>query len=305
MGLRIGNLETYGIIYKIHNKINNKVYIGQTISKNGFNGRYSSKGNGIERVYNYYKRSLGYNCRINEHLFKSIEKYGFGAFEINEVFDIAFSRNELDIKEQCWISILKSNKHNNGYNVQEGGFDYKTVHNSIRKYSGSKITKAKEMITKNVYTDKEISNVTNINEKTIYAIRIGDIWNDIGSEFNKIIKEIQLGKFASRNFNIKNHKNEIESMYNNRNSYLEIYNNLNDKYFKSNKDKPIKSIYNKIRSFCVLLKRKSEGRVRICEYCKEEFVITINKNRKKQPKYCNTCAMKINKIKAKERRLKN
>ena len=30
--MKIGNLKIYGIIYKIQNKINNKVYIGQTIS---------------------------------------------------------------------------------------------------------------------------------------------------------------------------------------------------------------------------------------------------------------------------------
>ena len=34
--LNIGNIEVYGIIYKIQNKINQKVYIGQTIKKNGF-----------------------------------------------------------------------------------------------------------------------------------------------------------------------------------------------------------------------------------------------------------------------------
>ena len=41
------------IVYKITNKVNNKVYIGITSRKNGFKGRYSSKGKGIERVYNF------------------------------------------------------------------------------------------------------------------------------------------------------------------------------------------------------------------------------------------------------------
>ena len=35
--------KQYGIIYLIRNKINNKCYIGQTINKRGFKGRYYFK----------------------------------------------------------------------------------------------------------------------------------------------------------------------------------------------------------------------------------------------------------------------
>nr|DAX85667.1 MAG TPA: intron associated endonuclease [Caudoviricetes sp.] len=31
--MKVGNLEVYGIIYKITNKVNGKVYIGQTAQK--------------------------------------------------------------------------------------------------------------------------------------------------------------------------------------------------------------------------------------------------------------------------------
>ena len=300
--MKIGNMEVFGVIYKITNKVNNKSYIGQTIHRSGFKGRYSAKGNGIERVYNYYRRCLKYNSKINEHLFSSIEKYGFENFEVNEIKDIAFTQDELNIKEKCWISFYNSNK--TGYNIQEGGNDYKTLHNYIKKYSNQQIIDTKQLIIKNIYTDKEISNATGVNVKTIYTIRIGNGWEDIGFDFNGRIKEIQIGKHLSKNFTIETYKNEIENLYSNGNNYLEIYDYLNNKYFKSNKCKPIKSIYHKIRSFCVLLKRKSEGRVRICECCKEDFVITINRNRKKQPKYCNKCRIERNKTKAMERRLK-
>lgn len=46
--MKIGSLEVYGIIYKITNKVNNRVYIGQTTKD--FNKRYNRKGIGVERV---------------------------------------------------------------------------------------------------------------------------------------------------------------------------------------------------------------------------------------------------------------
>ena len=78
--MKIGNLEVYGIIYKITNKVNDKIYIGQTVKEKGFDGRYERNGEGIERVYNYHKACKEYNKHYNSHLLRSIEKYGFDAF---------------------------------------------------------------------------------------------------------------------------------------------------------------------------------------------------------------------------------
>lgn len=94
-------MNIYGIIYKITNKVNGKTYIGQTI--HNFDKRYSGS---IENTN-------------NKHLKRSIDKYGIENFEVNKQIDVAFSREELNIKEKCWIAIYDS--FNNGYNMTTGG----------------------------------------------------------------------------------------------------------------------------------------------------------------------------------------
>ena len=113
------NLEIYGIIYLIRNKVNGKCYVGQTQKEKGFDYRYYYSGEGIERVYNYHKSLREHNRSYNEHLLRSIEKYGFEAFEVIKCLDYAFSLEELNIKEKVYIQLYNSLK--NGYNETLGG----------------------------------------------------------------------------------------------------------------------------------------------------------------------------------------
>ena len=68
-------MEVYGIIYMIRNKINNKIYFGQTVQLHGFQDRY--KHGDITFTH-------------NDHLKNSVIKYGIENFEIREEFDIAY-----------------------------------------------------------------------------------------------------------------------------------------------------------------------------------------------------------------------
>lgn len=104
--MKIGNIECYGVIYKITNLIDGKCYIGQTIT--GFNRRYS--GN----ILNTH----------NKHLRNSIEKYGVENFDICKIYDIAFSKKELDIKESFYIKLFDSTNPEKGYNLTTGGEGY-------------------------------------------------------------------------------------------------------------------------------------------------------------------------------------
>ncbi len=90
------------IIYKITNKINNKIYIGQTIGT-------------LHDRQNQYKSEAD-----NRPIIHAIKKYGFDNF-IFETIDIAKTTKELNEKEIYWIARLNATKKNIGYNIRHGG----------------------------------------------------------------------------------------------------------------------------------------------------------------------------------------
>lgn len=93
----------YGIIYKITNTMDGKVYIGQTIRN--FHERYEGS---LENTKNRYLK-------------RAIDKYGTEVFEVTEVLDTAETKEELDEKERYYIAFYRSNDRNYGYNITEGG----------------------------------------------------------------------------------------------------------------------------------------------------------------------------------------
>ena len=95
-----------GVIYKITNQVNNKVYIGQT----------------IQNLKDRWYRHCGYSGSKGEQnmiIKKAIHKYGKENFNI-KILEICDSV-ELNEKEKYWIS--KYNSYKNGYNATKGGQD--------------------------------------------------------------------------------------------------------------------------------------------------------------------------------------
>ena len=91
-------------IYKITNTVNNKMYIGQTIQKNP-----------KMRWYDHCSRARnGYQS----HLYNSMRFYGIDNFTW-EVIDSAGTVDELNIKEQHWLTEYR--KTTEVYNVREAG----------------------------------------------------------------------------------------------------------------------------------------------------------------------------------------
>ena len=97
-------MNKYGQIYRITNKVNNKVYIGLTIRKNVLHDRY--RGSLLSTH--------------NDHLKKSINKYGKENFKI-ETLCWCNSEEELCNKEIEYIAYYNSTNSENGYNKNEGG----------------------------------------------------------------------------------------------------------------------------------------------------------------------------------------
>lgn len=123
--------KIYGRIYKVTCNVDGKVYIGQTTSS--FKRRYDNGGVGVERMLRHYKCCERNNRSYNRHLMFAIEKYGFDAFSVEENFDTAFSKKELDDKERLWIAKLGSSNPAFGYNVELGGNECKEVSATTRK----------------------------------------------------------------------------------------------------------------------------------------------------------------------------
>ena len=121
-------------IYKIINKLNNKIYIGKRKTKKQI------------ELDDYY----GSGIKIT----RSVEKYGKENFS-KEILDICKNDNELNDKEIYWINYFKSTDLQIGYNISKGGNgghniyikDSEKLENIKNKFKGSK----NPMFNKTVY----------------------------------------------------------------------------------------------------------------------------------------------------------
>lgn len=92
----------YGIIYCAYNKINGKRYIGQTIQRL------------CERKAGHYKAT------DNSYFHKALHKYKLEDWEWI-ILDHAKDKDELNAKEQWWISQYRTTEQDKGYNLLAGG----------------------------------------------------------------------------------------------------------------------------------------------------------------------------------------
>ena len=115
-------------IYKITNKINDKVYIGKTLDT-------------IEHRWREHKND--YQKRRNEKrpLYSAMRKYGIDNFFIEKIEECTI--DEINNREIYWIKHYNSFK--NGYNATKGGdgkhyLDYDLIYNTYVKVKSIKET---------------------------------------------------------------------------------------------------------------------------------------------------------------------
>ena len=137
-------------IYKITNKVNNKVYIGQSVD--------------VKRRWRQHK-----SCSLKYHLYESFRKYGLNNFIFEVVTECKVS--QLDELETYYIDLYDSTNPEKGYNqtIRSAGshgiiFTYDTLQNLYEDLYDGLLTK------------RQLAEKYNCNERTIRDINNGKTW---------------------------------------------------------------------------------------------------------------------------------
>ncbi|PFA84002.1 GIY-YIG nuclease family protein [Bacillus thuringiensis] len=191
-------MNIQGVIYKIENLANGKVYIGQTRV-------------GYEKRINEHLYGLRRNTHKNDHLQRAWNKYGEEYFEFSIVEKCKIE--DLDQLEVKWIAHYRNTLV--AYNCESGGNKNK-VHS---EYSLKKISKAsREKWNDPKYAKKMRKKLTethrgknNVNAKRIICINTGEIFEtmtEASKEYNISVNDIWkvcIGERISAGF----HKNGV------------------------------------------------------------------------------------------------
>lgn len=140
-----------GKIYKITNKINNKVYVGQT----------------TQSLKERFQRHCWGTTNNDKHHFnmaikQAIKKYGKENFIIELIEEVETAK--LDEREVYWISFYDS--YNNGYNCTKGGQNGATVQPKLSWKEENEVIEAKYL----GFSVKEIEKVYHIDRTSVHNI---------------------------------------------------------------------------------------------------------------------------------------
>lgn len=142
-------------IYKIENKINHKVYIGQSINiTDRWRNHRSAYKDASDKAY-------------ETHLYRSMRKYGIENFDFSIVEECLSS--ELNERERYWVSYYDS--FFNGYNLTLGGDG--ATGGSIDK---EKIKGIINDLLNTTLTQRQIAEKWQISEEMVQGMNTGRYW---------------------------------------------------------------------------------------------------------------------------------
>ncbi|GAB1795501.1 GIY-YIG nuclease family protein [Priestia megaterium] len=179
-------------IYMIKNKLNNKIYIGQSIN--------------LERRITAHIRDFNKGTHRNHYLQRAWDKYG----EENFLFTILeyCETDELDKKEMYYIKEFNSLVENHGYNLDTGGNLNRNFSKATRvKMSESRIgekngraiitTKIAESLKVDMakgISRNELVLKYNVSRSSLYNIATQKNWASVRSDLNETLKAIEVVK---------------------------------------------------------------------------------------------------------------
>ena len=154
-------------IYKVTNKINNKVYIGQSIN--------------IENRFQQHKNNcLNENLKdYNTKFYRALRKYGVENFTF-EIIEELKDKEKLNEREKYWVSFYNSFKE--GYNSNTGGekvTESGELHPNAKNSNEAIIALKKEII-EGKLSHAQLGEKYGISSSEIGLINLGKRWSSVG-----------------------------------------------------------------------------------------------------------------------------
>lgn len=154
------------VIYKFKNKINNKIYIGQTT-------------NSVRtRVMEHMTSSRPWTKARKGYFQRALHKYGFENFEFT-ILEQCQNSEDLDIREVYWIGYYKSDDKVYGYNMTPGGGGNKNkefLQENIKRLTVVNIGSKKSQKTKELISKKAKERMKDPKYKNQLVDRLPQIW---------------------------------------------------------------------------------------------------------------------------------
>ena len=188
-------------IYKIQNKVTDKVYIGKSVN--------------IEKRWIQHRCHLNNNVHANDYLQKAWNKYGENGFNFSVLCEC--EESVLDEKEIYYINLYKATDRSYGYNLREGGDGGAMSQETIEKLRGVGSTLSEDdvrhikMCMYLLMDRKEIAEMYNVSPKVLTAISQGKNWGYVLPELNDKIHNLKQSLIDERNQMIINYyDNELK-----------------------------------------------------------------------------------------------